>query len=612
MDSPRLFRVFLGVSPDITQQKRAQDELRSSEERYRVLFEQSMDAIYANAPDGTTIDANQAWRDLFGYSRDELMSFNAVDLYADPDDREDFLRRMAATGLVEDEVRFKKKDGTVMDCQRTVVARKDSQGNVVAYLGVIHDITNRKRAQQALKDSEEKYHSLFEQSMDAVAVVALDGTLLDANPAYLNMYGYDVADIGRANVRGQYLRTADRDKFVRRMERRGAIRDEEVRLKKVDGTLMDCLLTSVAMRDDGGHVVSFQTVVRDVTEQKKAEGVLRYSEARFKELSELLPQAICETNIDGNITYANRKALELWGYGGEDLERGENIRERIAPEEREKAGAGFEALLRGGGAASGEYLALRRDGTVFPVEICSDLMVRGGDVVGIRAVLVDISDRKKAEQQLHDLAAHIEEVREDERTGIARELHDRLAQALTAMKFDLADMKGRVEKGEAIPPEKLAGMMGLIDETADDVRRISSELRPGMLDDLGLLAAMEWQLSQFGERSGLECRLDSRTDDSGLDRARSTALFRIFQELLTNIARHAGASGVQVSFELDDGRYILTVADDGRGMTEEEMNDPSSLGLMGMRERARPLGGEIEIEGVPNGGTTVHVYVPAG
>ena len=154
--------------------------------------------------------------------------------------------------------------------------------------------------------------------------------------------------------------------------------------------------------------------------------------------------------------------------------------------------------------------------------------------------------------------------------------------------------------------------MALIDETADDVRRISSELRPGMLDDLGLVAAMEWQLSEFGERAGLKCRLDSRTDDSDMGRSRSTALFRIFQELLTNIARHAGATEVQVSLELHGGRYILTVADDGRGMTEAEMTAPDSLGLIGMRERVRPFGGQIEIRGIPNGGTTVRVYVPAG
>ncbi len=151
---------------DISEERRAREALAESEERFRSLFEQSMDAIYINAPDGASIDANQAWLDLFGYSRDELPGLNAVDMYANPEEREDFLREMAETGCVEGEVRFKKKDGTVMDCQRNVVARKDDEGNVVAYQGVIHDITNRKLAQQTLKDSEEKYRTLFEQSMD--------------------------------------------------------------------------------------------------------------------------------------------------------------------------------------------------------------------------------------------------------------------------------------------------------------------------------------------------------------------------------------------------------------------------------------------------------------
>ncbi len=601
-----------GVIHDITNRKRAQRALTDSEERFHSLFEQSMDAIHITAFDGSSVEVNQAWLDLFGYSRDEMSRLKAVDFYANPDDREDFLRRIAESGFFEDEVRFKQKDGTVLDCQLTTVARKDEHGNTVAYQGVIHDITNRKRAQRALQDSEEKFRSLFEQSMDAVAVVAVDGTLLDANPAYLRLYGFDGGEIGHSNVRDRYVREADRDEFLRRMEQHGAIRDEEVRLKKVDGTIMDCLLTSNAVRDAGGRVVSFQTVIRDVTEQKKAEGVLRESEAKFRELSELLPQAVCETDVRGNITFVNRRALDLWGYGEEGAETGLNFCELIAPEDLDRARADFESPQTWEGDVAGEFMALRKDGTVFPVQVYRSPIARGGEVVGVRIVLIDISDRKKTEQQLHNLAAHIEEVREDERTGIARELHDQLAQALTAMKLDLAGMKGRAERGEAIPPGKLAGMMGLIDETAADVRRISSELRPGLLDDLGLVAAMEWQLGQFEERTGLKCRLDSRVDDSGLGRSRTTALFRIFQEVLTNIGRHAGAAGVRVSFELDDGHYILMVADDGRGITEEEMTAPGSLGLIGMRERVRPLGGRIEIEGVPNGGTTVRVYVPAG
>jgi PAS domain S-box-containing protein len=602
--------MLVSFARDISEERRVHEALAESEEKFRSLFEQSMDAIYINAPDGASVEVNQAWLDLFGYSRDELQGFNAVEAYANPEDREAFLHRMAETGLVEDEVSFKKKDGTLMECQRTVVARRNNQGEIVAYQGVIHDITNRKLARQALEDSEEKYRLLFEQSRDAIMLVDPEGRVLEANQAWLDLFGYSRDELPGFDVVEMYANPQDREEFLRKMAATGFVEDE-VTFKKKDGTVMDCRRVAVARKDREGNVVAYQGFARDITGQKKAERVLRESEARFRELSELLPQSVFETDVRGNITFLNRKALDTWGCDEEDLDRGLNMSELVAPEDVERARAEFETSLAEG-SVSGEFLALREDGTVFPVQIHSSSIVRGGEVVGNRAILVDISDRKKAEQQLHDLAAHIEEVREDERTGIARELHDRLAQALTALKLDLAGMKGLADRGEAIPPGKLVEMSGLIDDTAADVRRISSELRPGMLDDLGLVAAMEWQLSQFGERSGLKCRLDSRTDDLELGRSRSTALFRIFQELLTNVARHAGASGVQVSFEFHDGRYILTLADDGRGITEEEMTATDSLGLIGMRERVRPFGGQIEIRGIPNGGTIARVYVPAG
>ncbi len=599
--------LFLSTGRDVTQRKADEAELRMRGE----LLGSVQDSVFLHDLRGNFLYVNEAAAATLGYRREELLSLK-VQQMSSSEHSVLFRRRVEVLlrkGSMAFESEYLRKDGSALPVE--VRATLFESGEKTLVLCVARDIAERKRAQQDLKNSEEKFRSLFEQSRDAITLVAPTGRILEVNQAWLNLHGYSRGELPGLKAADMYANPQDREDFLRRIAETGFVEDE-VRFKKKDGTVMDCHMVLVARKDDEGNVVAYQGLVRDITEQKQAEKVLRESEARFRELSELLPQAICETSIDGRITFANRKALEIWGYSEESLERGVSIYQMLAPEGLERAGADFAALLRGGGAASGEYLALRKDGTVFPVEICCDLLVRSGEVVGIRAVLIDISDRKKAEQQLHDLAARVEEVREEERTGIARELHDRLAQALTALKLDLTDMKGRVEKGEAIPPGKLAGTMGLVDETEDDVRRISSELRPGMLDDLGLVAAMEWQLSQFGERSGLKCCLDSRMDESGLDRARSTALFRIFQELLTNVARHAGASGVRVSLELDDGRYILTVADDGRGMTEEERAALDSLGLIGIRERVRPFGGEIEIEGAPNDGTTVRVYVPAG
>jgi signal transduction histidine kinase len=217
---------------------------------------------------------------------------------------------------------------------------------------------------------------------------------------------------------------------------------------------------------------------------------------------------------------------------------------------------------------------------------------------------------RRSRQELRDLASHLQSIREQERTDIAREIHDELGQALTALKMDVHWVGQRV--GDARPPvdAKIRAMAKTIDATVQAVRRISSQLRPKLLDDLGLSAALEWEAREFEQRAGVPCAIRSEPDDIVLDPARSTALFRIFQETLTNVARHAGASRVDVVLRNFAGTVEMTVSDDGKGIGPEQVSDGRSLGIVGMRERVRPLGGELEITGRPGRGTTVRVAIP--
>jgi signal transduction histidine kinase len=222
--------------------------------------------------------------------------------------------------------------------------------------------------------------------------------------------------------------------------------------------------------------------------------------------------------------------------------------------------------------------------------------------------------QRQLEQQLRDLSAHVESVREDERTGIAREIHDELGQALTALKMDLAWVGRRISGDSAVSEmtllEKVQAMSRMIDEVIQQVRRISAELRPGALDDLGLLAAIEWQASEFEQRTGALCQVESGVDDSQLPRHLATAAFRIFQEALTNVARHAGATHVDVRLELVGETLRLEVRDDGKGITLAEAQSPKSLGLLGIRERARRLGGKATAGPGASGGTVVSLELP--
>lgn len=217
---------------------------------------------------------------------------------------------------------------------------------------------------------------------------------------------------------------------------------------------------------------------------------------------------------------------------------------------------------------------------------------------------------RESHEQLRALTVYLQYVREEERTRIAREVHDELGQMLTSLKLDLAWIAGRLPRDVKGLPEKAATMLHHIDATIQTVRRISTELRPGILDDLGLVAAVEWQANEFQARTGIQCRVTTNVNEATLDSDLNTAFFRIFQETLTNIIRHANATQVEVSLADQDGWLTLEVVDNGRGISGAEIANIHSIGLLGMRERAGLLGGEFSIRGAPKKGTRVTVRIP--
>ena len=264
-----------------------------------------------------------------------------------------------------------------------------------------------------------------------------------------------------------------------------------------------------------------------------------------------------------------------------------------------------------------------RDGTLRPIE-CTAAPIRNeaGDAIGQVVVFRDISERRDREEELNRsrdqlrlLAAHLQGIREEERTRIAREVHDQLGQMLTGLRMDVAWIEKRVEtlKEPAVRAPldaKLASMFALLDQMVKTVRRISAELRPGVLDDLGLVPALEWQAREWQERTGIQCAVSSELAAVQIASEPGTALFRIFQESLTNVARHAKATQVKTRLLAEPGAIVLEIHDNGRGVTADEVRHSKSFGLLGMRERAKILGGEFRIVGELGHGTTVTVRFP--
>ncbi|HEX3035501.1 MAG TPA: GAF domain-containing protein, partial [Thermodesulfobacteriota bacterium] len=345
---------------------------------------------------------------------------------------------------------------------------------------------------------------------------------------------------------------------------------------------------------------------------------LRQSKERYQILFDQSPVGVYIFNKDFKIIHCNESLVRILrtSYNklvGLDLRK---LRSRRILSLIEKVFEGqsstYEGLYQVKGSTVRILVSIR----------LSPLRSANGKVIGGMAVIEDITERKHAEEQLKNsreqlrsLAAHLESIREEERTRIALEIHDGLSQSLTGLKMGLSWLDKKLfESGNLSLHSLLIGeitnMSNIIETTFQLVQEISTELRPKILDDLGLIPAIEWQTQEFQTRMGIRCKFTSNLDSVSLGRDQSTAIFRILQESLTNVARHANATRVEIKLKKSGGSLVLEVKDNGKGITEGATSDPKSFGLMGMRERALLLEGEVIITGAPGKGTKIVVRIP--
>jgi PAS domain S-box-containing protein len=353
---------------------------------------------------------------------------------------------------------------------------------------------------------------------------------------------------------------------------------------------------------------------RENIERKRADKALLESEKKYKTLTENSLTGIF-IHKNGKFVFVNERFAKIHGYKPEEL-LGKNHLMLAHLDDRK--------IMR-------EIASKRLNGTTVPQRYEARRLKKNGEIIwcemmatkiqyqGTPAIMgnvIDITKRKladeaikKSEKQLRNLTAYLQKIAEIERTNISREIHDELGQTLTVLKLEASWLKKKAYDNEETF-ERIEAILELIDNTIRTVKKISSNLRPSILDDLGLAAANEWQAEDFERHTGIRCNITISPENISLDKDRNTAIFRIFQETLTNIARHAKASKVTVSLKKKNGFIELKVKDNGRGITNEELNHPKSLGLMGMRERAKIFGGDFIIKGIRGKGTKVTVTIP--
>jgi len=464
--------------------------------------------------------------------------------------------------------------------------------------------------------------SVIESSDNAIISTSPEGTILSWNPSAGRIFGFSEQEaIGNSisiivpeDKKEEHNNTLE---LLRKGETVGHF--ETIRIRK-NGERIDVSMTASPIKNRAGEVIGISKIARDITKEKQDADKLRKSETQLKAAQRIAQMGSWELDLTSNYFTWSQELYRIYGVNPAEQITFERFVELVHPDDRRLVQSFFESKRM----FSIEHRIVRPNGETRYIQVRAEVVSDSeGNATSLMGIAQDVTDRKRADEQLRSsreqlraLSAHLQFIREEERSRIAREVHDELGQVLTALKMDLSLLNHKLLESSAVLPrkmlyEEIRSMSKKVDSTIKSVRKIVTELRPEVLDHLGLKSAIEWQAQEFQARSGVDCKLDPHMESIEMDdRDGETAIFRILQEALTNIARHSGATKVEIFLKKQNGEITMEVRDNGRGISEADLTKSRSFGLLGMRERALFLGGDVEVKGNPGFGTSVKVQIP--
>ena len=464
-----------------------------------------------------------------------------------------------------------------------------------------------------------KLSEIFNDFTDALCLIDEQGIVHHSNKAYKNLFGKNspqhVSFIS-------YFARDYHEEILGLIKNLFSKKNDAIRFEKEsalsNGKKIWLEFTPSFLENQNQRNLLF-LIIRDITEEKQTEFKLVKSEERYRSVFNQANDAMFVCNLNyaktlSNFVEVNEVACKTLEYTKKEFASQNPALVIFNNYEGEIVKIIDKIWLEG--HAIFDAIQITKTGKKIPAEISSHL-IEFNDKPAVLFISRDISQREEAEKKIKDtserlrnLALHLQNIREEERTLIAREIHDELGQMLTFLKIQISLIGKKLSDSQQILKDKIDSSLKLIDDSIDSIQKISEKLRPNILDELGISPAIDWQAKEFSERTGIECLCTLPKEEPLLDKEKSTAVFRIFQEALTNVARHANADKVFISLKEYKNDLILEIKDNGKGITANQINDPRSLGILGMKERAMLFGGTVIIKSSMSSGTLVLVEIP--
>jgi PAS domain S-box-containing protein len=604
-----------GICRDISERKESENALRESEERFRSLYENSTLGLYRTTPDGKILLANPSLVKMLGYSSfSEIAQRNLEEEGFEPGyERAEFQHRLATEGEIKGlEASWTRKDRSTILVRESAKAIRDAEGKTAYYEGTVEDITKRRRAEEALRQSEEKFSKAFRESPLVVALTRMrDHRYLDVSESFEQWIGWRREEVIGRTPRdiGIWVDPAERSEFVKRLQAEGVVRNLEFRYRRKDGAEMVGLGSGELIQIGNEQCVI--SVITDITERKLVEERVRVSEERLRLAQWAARIGTFDLNIRTGVDNWTPELEALYGLppGGfaGTLTAFENL---IHPDDRQRVIELTREMMRTGQPAEGEWRVIWPDGSVHWIAGRGQMfMDETGGPSRMLGVNMDITERKRAEEALARMTRKLVEAQEQERARVSRELHDDINQRIALLALELDQLR---EKHKDLPSKVRSHVQKLQQMTSDLSSRVyamSHELYFSIPDSLGLAKGMRSWCREFGKQQKMEVDLKCQ-DVPRLPQEISLCLFRVLQEALHNAAKHSGVERIDVRLAENSGEIQLIVSDSGRGFDLNAARRSGGLGLMSMQERVRLVGGTILIDSNPLAGTTIRVCVP--